>query len=88
MAHKFFSHTLKKKKKQLLKADSEKNHWPITWVIETFKNKCGVVQSVWLQLGNVGVEKPESVWLITKTVLLNENNSLEEYQRTGVEINV
>lgn len=45
-------------------------------------------KSVWLQLESVGVEKPELGRPITKTVLLVENNSLVENQRTGVEINV
>ena len=61
---------------------------PLARVIDTYKDKHGVVCSVWLLVNGEGKETHEYLRPITKTVLLVEDDSPTENQTAGVEIKV
>ena len=66
----------------LLRTNSNRNHWSIARMIETFADKHGIVQTIKLRLGYVvGADQHELVWSITKFKLLLESDSPMEKEK-------
>ena len=64
----------------LLKAETHRNHWPVACIIETSKDKHGVVQTVKLKPGSENNAQRELVQPTTKILLLVEGDSPTESQ--------
>ena len=66
----------------LLRANSNRNHWSIARMIETFADKHGIVRTIKLGLGNaVRADQRKLVLSITKFKLLLESDSLMEKEK-------